>query len=80
MATNNKDIHDEIKWPYGKNNYIIFGIAVLVILAGFFLLSQGSITLAPILLVIGYLVIIPIALMVKDSSVSDQPADSEISE
>ncbi len=82
MATkqNNTDTHEEITWPYGKNNYIIFGIAMLVIIAGFFSLSQGSITLAPILLVLGYLVLIPVSLMVKDGSVAEQTTDSEISE
>ncbi len=53
---------------------------MLVIIAGFFSLSQGSITLAPILLVIGYLILIPISLMVKDGSVAEQSADKEISE
>lgn len=82
MATkkNNKDEHDEIKWPYGKKNYIFFGFAMLVILGGFFSLSSGSDTVAPILLVVGYLILIPIALMVKDDSVSSQSSDSEISD
>ncbi len=81
MATKqNNDTHEEITWPYGKNNYIIFGIAMLVIIAGFFTLSQGSITLAPILLVLGYLVLIPISLMVKADSSADQANDTEISE
>ncbi len=82
MATkkNSKDTHEEIKWPYGKKNYIFFAVAMLVIIIGFFTLSQGSITLAPILLVLGYLVLIPISLMVKDDSVTEQTTDSEISE
>ncbi|KAA3634121.1 MAG: hypothetical protein DWP97_07725 [Calditrichaeota bacterium] len=70
MATkNNKsnaNSHDELKWPYGKKNYIFFGIAMIVIIIGFFLLGSGDITMAPILLVLGYLVLIPVALLVKD--------------
>ena len=62
----NTNGHDELKWPYGKKNYIFFGIAMIVIIIGFFLLGSGDITMAPILLVLGYLVLIPVALLVKD--------------
>lgn len=79
MATKSKKTdsngHEELKWPYGKLNYIYFAIAVIVIAIGYFTLSNGSMTLAPILLVIGYLVLIPIALMVKDKSIADDNAD-----
>lgn len=53
------------EWPYGKKNYVIFAIALFVIILGFIFLGQGSITLAPFLLVVGYCVILPIALVVK---------------
>ena len=55
----------ESKWPYGKKNYLIFAAALVVIILGYVTLGQGSITLAPILLVLGYCVLIPIALLVK---------------
>lgn len=77
IKKNNSDTHNEIKWPYGKNNYIMFAIAMVVIIAGFFMLSTGDITVAPILLVIGYLVLIPVSLMMKDSSVSENKPDSD---
>lgn len=81
MATKkNTDRHNEINWPYGKKNYIFFGFALFVIIIGFFSLSKGSDTLAPILLVLGYLILIPISLMLKDDSVSHQSTDSEISD
>jgi hypothetical protein len=50
---------------FGRRNYILFGAGLLAILLGFFLLSRNSITLAPILLVAGYCVIIPLALALK---------------
>lgn len=56
----------EMRWPFGKRNYILLAIALVVIIAGYLALGMGSITLAPLLLVIGYCVLIPIALIVKD--------------
>lgn len=70
---------DELKWPFGKNNYIVFAVAILVIIAGYFSLGSGSITLAPILLVIGYCVLIPVALIIKSGAEEQDssPAESE---
>lgn len=51
-----------------KTNYLFFGVAMLVLLLGYFSLAQGpadsfwSLTLAPILLVTGYCVLIPLAI------------------
>ncbi len=72
--------HEEVNWPYGKKNYISFGVALLVILIGFYTLSQGSDTLAPVLLVIGYMVLIPISLMLKDDVVEKQSQNSDITD
>lgn len=59
------------KWPFGKKNYIWFGIALATMVIGYVLLSQGSITLAPLLLVIAYCVLMPVAILVKDVPKSD---------
>jgi hypothetical protein len=43
---------------------LVLGVAGLIALAvGYLLLSQGSITAAPILLVLGYVVLVPLALI-----------------
>ena len=65
----NENGHDELKWPYGKKNYLVFAVALIVIAIGFFTLSKGSETLGPVLLVVGYVVLVPIALLIKDSDV-----------
>ena len=53
-------------WPFVKKNYLLFLIGVLTIIAGYTLMYlTASIVLAPIILVIGYCVIIPIAIMIK---------------
>ena len=49
-------------------NYIIFAVAVLIIILGYVSLSKGpadsfwSLTLAPILLVIGYCILVPLSI------------------
>ena len=70
---------EEIQWPFGKKNYIALAVALIVIILGYISLGQGSITLAPILLVAGYCVLIPIALIIKGKPEDDEP-DSEVSE
>lgn len=50
---------------FKPKNYILLGAGLLTIIAGFISLNAGSITLAPILLVAGYCVLIPLALLLK---------------
>ena len=52
------------EWPFGKKNYVLLAISLVVIILGFVLLWQGDITLAPILLVLGY-GMVPFAIMAK---------------
>ncbi len=51
--------------PFGRKNQLLFGAGFLVILLGYYLLSKNSITLAPLLLVVGYCVLIPLSIMAK---------------
>lgn len=45
-------------------NWVLLGAAALCIVVGYVLLDRGSITAAPILLVLGYAVLIPAGLLV----------------
>ena len=56
-----------VEIPFGKKNYVIFAAAAAVIIAGYVALSRGSITLAPILLLLGYLVLIPWGILARSS-------------
>ena len=62
------------KFPFTKKNWILFAIGLFTILLGYVLLSippaDGflSLTLAPILLVVGYCVLIPMAILARDRS------------
>jgi ATP/ADP translocase len=57
--------------PWSKDNYLMLGVGVAVIVVGFVLLSKGmeqwdnplAVSVAPVVLVIGYCVIIPLAIM-----------------
>lgn len=57
---------EEISWPFGMKNYLVFAAAVIVIVIGYVTLGYGSMTLAPALLVLGYCVLIPVAIVIKD--------------
>jgi uncharacterized membrane protein HdeD (DUF308 family) len=47
----------------GRRNVLLLVAGIIVIIIGYFLLGQGSITVAPILLVVGYCVIIPLSII-----------------
>jgi len=69
MVKKEKKTTDEgFEWPFGPRNYILFAVGLLVIVVGYISLSAGSITLAPILLVMGYCVLIPISIIIKGKS------------
>ena len=61
------------QWPYKRENYVLFGIGVFVIILGYLIMYLGkvdsfqSLTLSPILLLIGYLIIIPYALLYRNN-------------
>jgi len=50
---------------FTRKNMLFFGVGVLSVLIGFILLASGSIVLAPILLVLGYLVFFPLGILLK---------------
>lgn len=56
---------EETRLPFTGKNYALFAIGFLFILLGFVILATGDITIAPILLVVGYCVLIPAAILAK---------------
>ena len=58
-------------WSFGKINYLLFGIGLLVIITGYLIMATGetesyqSVKLAPIILILGYCVLIPAAILIK---------------
>ena len=57
--------------PFTRENYILFGGGVLLLLVGYIALAQGpydsfsSLTVAPILLVVGYCIVLPFAILYR---------------
>jgi hypothetical protein len=58
--------------PFTRKNWLLFGAGLATILVGYLFLrvppAEGflSLTLAPLLLVLGYCVLIPLAILVRD--------------
>jgi len=69
---------DEV-FPFDRENYYIMGVGLLFIVAGYIALAGGHVTgfreltLAPLLLVIGYCVIIPIGIIYRKKEVQQPP-------
>ncbi|MFQ6616745.1 MAG: DUF3098 domain-containing protein [Fidelibacterota bacterium] len=61
-------------WTFTRKNYLLFGIGVLVIILAYVIMATGEVnsfqalTLAPIMLFLGYLVIIPVSLLYRRRS------------
>jgi hypothetical protein len=52
---------DAIRIRWERKNVALFGGGLVAIVLGYVLLSQGDVTAAPILLVLGYCAMIPLA-------------------
>jgi len=48
---------------FGPVNYALFAGAFAVIVTGYLLLDRGSVTAAPLLLILGYLVLLPLGIL-----------------
>ncbi len=62
--------------PFGPTNYLLMGAALLCIIIGYFSLGAGSITLAPILLVLGYCVLFPAGIIWKTGGEKSETGES----
>ncbi len=67
VATESIDQKDSMEGaaPFTLVNYILFAAGLLDIIIGWFLLRGGRITIAPIMLIAGYCVIIPLAIVFR---------------
>ena len=67
--------------PFTKRNYQILGVGLLTIILGYVALSQQPwdstmpLVVAPILLVLGYCVIIPLGILYRHKNVTPAPAE-----
>ena len=89
MATKSESTR-EFTWPFGKKNYILFGLGIVSIVLGYITLANTAVdpnpdeggwgqiflTLSPALLVLGYCVLIPISIIVDGVSAENKEQDS----
>jgi hypothetical protein len=72
MAKVGRDTRKVQDFAFGKRNINILATGLVMLVIGYILMAQPPVngflsrTLAPIVLVIAYLVIIPISLMIRD--------------
>jgi len=64
-ATGKNDRGSIEEAPLTTLNYILFIAGLVVITAGWFLLRAGHVSISPILLVLGYCVMIPLGIIVR---------------
>ncbi len=68
MAKEKKPVSSESKQdtvPFSNINYILFAVGLCIITAGWFFLRSGHISVSPIMLILGYCVVIPVAIILK---------------
>ena len=61
----------DLGFSWGRQNTALLTLGVAVLVGGYMSLSKGSLTLAPVLLVIGYCVLIPASLLVRGGGSSE---------
>ena len=63
-----KPVEADLGFAWGLANSVLLGLALVALVAGYVSLSKGSTTLAPVLLVAGYCVLVPASLLYRGRS------------
>jgi hypothetical protein len=65
-----------------NKNYMIIGLGILLIIIGYVFMAENSVdgflptVVAPILLVLGYIVVVPFGILYKDKSTTEEVAET----
>jgi len=65
-------------WSFSTINYALFGIGLALIILGYIVMASGevnsdqSLTVAPIILFVGYIIFIPAALIYRDKNLENE--------
>ena len=65
-------------WSFSTINYALFGIGLALIILGYIVMANGevnsfqSLTVAPIILFVGYIIFIPAALIYRDKNLENE--------
>ena len=58
-----------MEWPFNKTNYAIFGIGIIMIIIAYLIISSNEVNsvastkIGPLMLFLGYCIIIPISII-----------------
>jgi Sec-independent protein secretion pathway component TatC len=52
------------RFIFGKGNIILFIIGVLIVTIAYLIMSTGDITISPIMLIIAYVIVFPLAILI----------------
>lgn len=63
--TQRKAVETDLGFDWGTVNSLLLAAGVVLVTVGFYTLSKGSLTLAPLLLVLGYVGFIPASLVIR---------------
>jgi len=66
LALRGESVRHEPFLAFGRVNWALMGAGALAAVAGYALLARGDISLAPILLVVGYCALIPLGIVWRD--------------
>ena len=65
-------------WSFSTINYYLFGIGLALIILGYIVMASGevnsyqSLTVAPIILFVGYIIFIPAALIYRNNNLENE--------
>ena len=65
-------------WSFSSINYTLFGIGLALIILGYIVMANGevnsfqSLTVAPIILFVGYLIFLPAALIYRNKNLENE--------
>ena len=77
---NNNDNNSTLfeSWSFDSLNYIFFGSGIIFIILGYLVMATGavnsfqSLTIAPVMLFIGYIILIPLSLIYRSDIVKNK--------
>ena len=74
VKTSGKSLPSPFNMYWERTNYILFGLGMFLIILGFYFMGQGewdsssSLVISPILLFLGFVVVMPISILYRKKS------------
>ena len=66
QALRGESVRHEPYLAFGRMNWTLMGAGVLAAVVGYVLLARGDVSLAPVLIVVGYCALIPLGIVWRD--------------